>query len=163
MSSSRKRPPIYGEGSVRQGTSSVVRRRTNQQEGDVFVNLLSDYGCRLSPEGPVLLSRDLQQSLEMRLTRDTSVVGPFLAGFRSHIDNGESLHRLDWNFVNLYAELINFFRTVSEDFVSLDVMIKSNRAMELRCPNSSSFKFVAQSLSHFTFFIYFFLFFLLEG
>lgn len=96
MSSSRKRPPTHGDANGRQGTQSVLRRRVNQdQEGDVFVNLLSDCGCRLSPHGPVLLSRELQQRLEIRLSRDAAVVGPFLAGFQSHIDNGENLHRLD--------------------------------------------------------------------
>lgn len=102
MSPSRKRPPTHGDASERQGTQSVLRRRTNQQqEGDVFVNLLSDYGCKLSPDGPVLLSRDLQQRLEIRLTRDASVVGPFLAGFQSHVDNEENLHRLDTYLLNL--------------------------------------------------------------
>lgn len=95
MSPSKKRPSSSGDANARQGTQSVLRRRVHQgQEGDVFEKTVSEAGCGLSPNGPILLSRELQQRLELRLTRDASIVGPFLAGFQSHIEKGENLHRL---------------------------------------------------------------------
>ena len=95
MSPSRKRAPPSVEANGRQGTQSVLRRRvSHHQDGDVFDRTLSEAGCRLSMDGPVLLSRELQQRIELRLTRDASIVGPFLAGFQSHVDKEENLHRL---------------------------------------------------------------------
>ncbi|KAG0590520.1 hypothetical protein KC19_1G105500 [Ceratodon purpureus] len=95
MSSSKKRPSPLGDANGRQGSQFVLRRRVSQhQEDDVFEKSLSEAGCRLSPNGPVILSRELQQRLELRLTRDSSIVGPFLAGFQSHIEKGENLHRV---------------------------------------------------------------------
>lgn len=107
MSSSKKRPPPSVNGNGRQGTQPVLRRRVDQQkESDCFVKLLSEAGCRLSSDGPIQLSRELQQRLELRLARDSSLVGPFLAGFQSHIENGEDLHRvlMPMTRISNYAE-----------------------------------------------------------
>ena len=117
MSPSRKRPPPSGDTNGPQGTQSVLRRRLSQhQEDDVFYKTLSEAGCRLSPNGPILLSRELQQRLEIRLTRDASIVGPFLAGFQSHVEKGENLHRLAMHQTSSHKSCSIVSRIACEQF-----------------------------------------------
>lgn len=132
MSSSKKRPPPSVNGNGRQGTQPVLRRRVDQQkESDCFVKLLSEAGCRLSSDGPIQLSRELQQRLELRLARDSSLVGPFLAGFQSHIENGEDLHR--------FAVFSLFFTNLAElkgkDVSTISLKLLVNSGLESKCFN----------------------------
>lgn len=94
MSPSRKRSGRSSAAECGEISPSAARRRVEQhQEPDAFVTILAESGCRLTPLSPVLLSRDLQQRLELRLKGNSPTAENFLAGLQSHIADEYNLHR----------------------------------------------------------------------
>jgi hypothetical protein len=64
--------------------------------GDEFVSLLAEAGCNLLSQGPTVVTRDLQQRLQLTLKgADASIVANFVAGLESHVQDDGNLHRYD--------------------------------------------------------------------